>query len=174
MSSLGQDSAPGLIARAIGRPMSSCVLAGDGTGRKPPAAPTVNLALLAAKSLLSFAQETGYIRYNVGAAVSLPEPDELAQRILTREEVWSLIDHAPAGRDRVLLEVLYTCGVRLAEAAGLRWCDLQPRPEAGQITVFGKGGKSRAVLVPATRWSDLLELRGGATAPRTPKTASLE
>jgi integrase/recombinase XerD len=113
--------------------MSSCVLAGDGTGRKPPAAPTVNLALLAAKSLLSFAQETGYIRYNVGAAVSLPEPDELAQRILTREEVWSLIDHAPAGRDRVLLEVLYTCGVRRAEAAGLRWCDLQPRPGAGQL-----------------------------------------
>jgi integrase/recombinase XerD len=62
------------------------LLAGDGTGRKPPAAPTVNLALLAVKSLLSFAQETGYLRYNVGAAVhSLPEPDELAQRI-----EWSL------------------------------------------------------------------------------------
>jgi len=141
------------------------LLAGDGSGRKPPAAPTVNLALLAVKSLLSFAQETGYLRYNVGAAVhSLPEPDELAQRILTPEEVWSLIDHAPAGRDRVLLEVLYTCGVRRAEAAGLRWCDLQSRPEAGQITVFGKGGKSRAVLVPAALWSDLLEVRGGATS----------
>jgi integrase/recombinase XerD len=83
---------------------------------------------------------------------------------LTPEEVWSLIDHAPAGRDRVLLDVLYTCGVRRAEAAGLRWCDLQPRPEAGQITVFGKGGKSRAVLVPSALWSDLLELRGGATS----------
>ena len=106
------------------------LLAGDGTGRKPPAAPIVNLALLAVKSLLSFAQETGYLRYNVGAAVhSLPEPDELAQRILTPEQVWSLIDHAPAGRDRVLLEVLYTCGVRRAEAAGLRcaMCSHAPR-----------------------------------------------
>lgn len=66
------------------------LLSGDGTGRKPPAAATVNLALLAVKSLLSFAQETGYLRYNVGAAVhSLPEPDELAQRILTSEEVWT-------------------------------------------------------------------------------------
>ena len=95
---------------------------------------------------------------------SLPEPDELAQSILTPEEVGSLIDHAPAGRDRVLLEVLYTRGVRRAEAAGLRWYDLQARPEAGQLTVFGKGGKSRAVLVPAALWSDLLELRGGATS----------
>ena len=69
----------------------------------------------------------GYLRYTVGAAVhSLPELDELAQRILTPEDVWSLIDHAPTGRDRVLLEVRYTCGVRRAEAAGLRWCDLQP------------------------------------------------
>jgi hypothetical protein len=42
------------------------LLAGDGSGRKPPAAPTVNLALLAVKSLLSFAQDTGYLRYNVG------------------------------------------------------------------------------------------------------------
>jgi hypothetical protein len=55
------------------------LLAGDGAGSKPSAAPTVNLALLAVKSLLSFAQETGYLRYNVGAAVhSLPEADELA------------------------------------------------------------------------------------------------
>ena len=52
--------------------------------------------------------------------------------------------------------------MRRAEAAGLRWCDLQPRVEAGQVTVFGKGGKSRAVLVPSALWSDLLELRGGA------------
>jgi len=103
------------------------LLAGDWSGRKRPAAATVNPALLAVKSLLSFAQETGYLRYNVGAAVhSLPELDELAQRILTPEDVWSLIDHAPTGRDRVLLEVRYTCGVRRAEAAGLRWCDLQP------------------------------------------------
>jgi integrase/recombinase XerD len=83
---------------------------------------------------------------------------------LTPEEVWSLIDHAPAGRDRVLLEVLYTCGVRRAEAVGLRWCDLQPRPEAGQLSVFGKGGKSRAVLAPVALWDDLLLLRGAATA----------
>jgi hypothetical protein len=34
------------------------LLADDGSGREPPAAPTVNLALLTAKSLLSLAQET--------------------------------------------------------------------------------------------------------------------
>jgi integrase/recombinase XerD len=164
-AAVGKPLAPHTLSDLLKDKDKERPLAGDGTGRKPPAAPTVNLALLAVKSLLSFAHETGYLRYNVGAAVhSLPEPDELAQRILTPEEVWSLIDHAPAGRDRVLLEVLYTCGVRRAEAAGLRWCDLQPRPEAGQVTVFGKGGKSRAVLVPAALWSDLLELRGGASS----------
>ena len=37
-------------------------------------------------------------------------------------------------------------------------------PEAGQLTVFGKGGKNRAVLVPAALWSDLLELRDGGAS----------
>src|ERR1700676_3910171 len=42
-----------------------------------------NRALTAIKSLLSFGQETGYLPFNVGAAVKLrPNADGLAQRIL--------------------------------------------------------------------------------------------
>ena len=50
----------------------------------------------------------------------------------------------------------------MSEAAGLRWRDLQPRDEAGQATVFGKRGKTRAVLLPASVWRTLAALRGEA------------
>jgi integrase/recombinase XerD len=114
---------------------------------KPPAQ---NRALTATKSLLSFGQDTGYLPFNVGAAVKLrPNRDSLAQRILEESEVAKLIEAAPEGRDRVLLKLLYVSGVRVSEVCGLKWCDVVPRTEGGQITVFGKRGKTRTILAQA-------------------------
>jgi integrase/recombinase XerD len=122
-----------------------------------------NRALTAVKSLLSFGQETGYLPFNVGAAVKLrPNRDSLAQRILEESEVAKLIDAAPEGRDRVLLKLLYVSGVRVSELCGLKWCDAIPRTEGGQITVFGKRGKTRTVLMKPKSWTQLLAIRGDA------------
>ena len=124
-----------------------------------------NRALTAVKSLLSFGQETGYLPFNVGAAVKLrPVRDTLAQRILEESEVARLIDSAPHGRDRVLLKLLYVSGVRVSELCGLKWCDALPRAEGGQITVFGKGGKTRTILLKPKVWQQLISIRGSAAA----------
>ncbi|WP_313899048.1 tyrosine-type recombinase/integrase, partial [Methylobacterium sp. J-072] len=45
--------------------------------------------------------------------------------------------------------MLYGGGLRISEVCGLRWRDLAVRDEAGQATVFGKGGKTRVVLLSA-------------------------
>jgi integrase/recombinase XerD len=124
-----------------------------------------NRALTAIKSLLTFGHETGYVAFNVGAAVKLrPNPDRLAQRILDEGDIARLIDRTPEGRDQVMLRLLYVSGVRVSELALLKWCDLVPRAEGGQITVFGKGGKTRAILLKPKTWKQLLSLRGGAGA----------
>jgi integrase/recombinase XerD len=121
-----------------------------GQGSLKPA--SHNRAMTALKSLLSFAQETGYLPFNVAAAVKLrPNRDTLAQRILEESAVAKLIDAAPEGRDRVLLKLLYVSGVRVSEACGLKWCDALARQQGGQITVFGKGGKTRTVLLKPAR-----------------------
>jgi site-specific recombinase XerD len=44
----------------------------------------------------------------------------------------------------------------------LKWRDLQPRGDGGQATIYGKGGKTRAVLLPAGVWRVLVQLRGEA------------
>jgi integrase/recombinase XerD len=134
-----------------------------GQGSLKPA--SQNRALTAIKSLLSFAQETGYLPFNVGAAVKLqPNRDGLAQRILEESEVARLIEAAPEGRNRVLLKLLYVSGVRVSEACGLKWCDAFARPQGGQITVFGKGGKTRTVLLKPKVWEQLLSIKGNAQA----------
>jgi len=134
-----------------------------GQGSLKPA--SQNRALTAVKSLLSFAQQTGYVPFNVGAAIKLrPNRDGLAQRILEESEVAKLIEAAPEGRNRILLKLLYVSGVRVSEACGLKWCDAFARTQGGQITVFGKGGKTRTVLLKPKVWQQLLSIKGEAKA----------
>lgn len=129
-----------------------------GQGRLKPA--SQNRALTAVKSLLSFGQEIGYLPFNVGAPVKLlPNRDSLAQRILDESQVARLIEAAPAGRDQVLLKLLYATGARVSELCGLKWADAVARREGGQLTFFGKGGKTRTVLLKAGVWDLLLTLR---------------
>lgn len=118
------------------------------------------------KSLLSFAQETGYIRFNVGKVVKAPSvKNTLAERILPEGDVIRMLELEPKPRNRAILRVLYGGGLRISELCGLRWRDLSARGEAGQITVHGKGGKTRAVLLSARTWEALMALRPDDAQP---------
>jgi len=120
-------------------------------------------ALAAAKSLLTFAHRIGYTPVNVGAAERLPSiPFKRSQRILSREVVAQVIGGEADARNRTLLRVLYYGGLRVSEACGLCWRDVQGRDGTIQVTVFGKGSKTRAVLLPADFSAELAELRGDA------------
>jgi len=121
--------------------------------------------LATVKSLLAFAHKIGYTKFNVGAAAHLPKSkNTLAERILQESEVHRMFALEPGQRNRVILKTLYYAGLRVSELCGLRWRDLQARDSEGQITVFGKGGKTRAILMPLGVWKDLLDLRGDADA----------
>ena len=116
--------------------------------------------LAAVKSLLAFGQRTGYLALNVGAALKLPAgKDTLAERILTETDVHRLLALEPNRRNQLLLRLLYIAGVRVSELAALTWRDLQPRSDGGQVTVFGKGSKTRTVLLPSALWRELLRSR---------------
>ncbi len=125
-------------------------------------------ALGAVKSLLAFAHRLGYLLFDVGRAVRVPaRRDTLAQRILSEAEVHRLFALESRPRNRVLLRFLYAAGARVSEAVGVCWKDMTPRDEGGQVTLHGKGGKTRHILLPPPIWRDLLTLRGDA-APAAP------
>jgi integrase/recombinase XerD len=113
------------------------------------------------KSMFSFAQEIGFIRFNVGKAVRLPPvKNKLAERILGEADVLRMIVLEPDLRNRVIFTVLYAGGLRVSELCALTWRDLTARDDAGQATIFGKGGKTRAILFSAATWKGLEAITG--------------
>lgn len=115
----------------------------------------------AVKSLLSFAEKTGLLPFNVGAALRVPAvKNVLAERILEESEVIRLIALEPDRRNHAILRLGYIAGLRISEICGLCWRDTKRRTGGGQITIFGKGGKTRVVVLPPGMWKELIELRG--------------
>lgn len=128
------------------------------------AASSQGWALATAKSLPSFANKTGYLPFNVGAALELLKvKDTLSERILTEAEAHRLMNAPKSARDRALISVLYAGALRRKEAVRLKWRDLKTRDDLaagiGQATIFGKGSKTGVALLPASVFSDELALR---------------
>jgi integrase/recombinase XerD len=90
--------------------------------------------------------------------IDLPKQWKVLPKALTRDEVSSMLAAAPRPndtvrqqalclRDRAILELLYSGGVRVSEVAGARLEDL--KLEMGYILVRGKGDKERMVPLGA-------------------------
>jgi integrase/recombinase XerD len=119
--------------------------------------------LSAVKSLLAFGHRTGYLAFDVGRVLKLPAVrDNLAQRILPEADIHRMLSLEPNERNRVLLTLFYASGARVSEICGLAWTNLQATSEGGQITVLGKGSKTRSTQLPPAVWKQLLKLRGKA------------
>ena len=69
------------------------------------------------------------------------------------------VQEARGGRGSALQKPNAGASTLVSLVAGL---DFEPREEAGQLTVFGKGGKTRVVLLPASVWRSLGPLPGEA------------
>jgi integrase/recombinase XerD len=124
---------------------------------------TKRRVIAAVKSLFSFALKIGYVRFSVAAAVRPPKSmDTLAERILPEAKIHEMIALTPEGRDRMLLRLLYATGARVSEICATKWRHVQINGDSGQITLFGKGRKTHAVVLPLSIWNDLVAFRGDA------------
>ena len=120
---------------------------------------SVGRTLAAVRSLMRFANRSGHLAKNVAADLNLPRSENrLAERILGEEDAQRMIALETKPRNRVLMLLLYTAGLRVSEACNLRGRNLRTRGDTGQLTIYGKGGKTRAILLPAAMWQDLLSL----------------
>ncbi len=126
---------------------------------------TVEKKTITIKSLFSFAYEVEYISTNPGKFLKIPKiKNTLAERILDTDSVRLLLS-APnyqsyhgdwlQERDRLILSLMYSCGLRVSEVINLTWADLKPHRKGGKVTVFGKGGKTRILVVPPKLWQAL-------------------
>lgn len=119
--------------------------------------------LSSVKSLLAFGHRTGYLEFDVGRILRLPAtPNQLATRILSEADAHRMLNLEEDSRNRVLLTLLYASGIRVSELCQLCWRDIQATGDSGQITVLGKGSKTRSIQLPASVWSLVLDLQQGA------------
>jgi integrase/recombinase XerD len=122
---------------------------------------SIKTATSAVKSLFTFAHKIGILKLNPGAALQQVKPkDTLNERILSELEVQTIIALETDPRNRLILRLLYSGGLRVSELSTLTWKDLKERGDSGQITVYGKGRKTRTVLLKQDVWNELMKLRG--------------
>ena len=111
---------------------------------------TVGRRLSSIRSFFNFLYREGHIKTNPAKLVSNPRVPKLLPRFLSVDEVFSLIEK-PEGigflpaRDRAILELLYSSGLRVAELAGLKVDDINIKESL--IKIKGKGKKERIVPV---------------------------
>ncbi|APP81926.1 tyrosine recombinase XerC [Xanthomonas hortorum pv. vitians] len=105
--------------------------------------------LSACRSYYAWLLKHGRIAASPAAAMRAPKAPRKLPQVLDADEAVRLVEvptDAPLGlRDRALLELFYSSGLRLSELCALRWRDLDL--ESGLVMVLGKGEKQRLVPV---------------------------
>lgn len=110
---------------------------------------SVARALAAVRSLYRWLAQEGEVEQNPAALVSTPKLPKKLPRVPTMEEMNSVLDGGMPEiasfpeRDRLMLELLYGCGIRNSELVGINLDDIRPSAEA--ILIRGKGKKERYV-----------------------------
>lgn len=85
------------------------------------------------------------------AGVRAPKARKALPKALSPDEARRLVDGIPEdaaeARDKAMFELFYSSGLRLAELVSLDLRDAQDMLRQGEITVVGKGNKTRTVPV---------------------------
>jgi integrase/recombinase XerC len=111
---------------------------------------SVGRKLAAIRSFFRFLVRQGVVAKNPAELIATPKKENRLPFHLDIDQVTTLVE-APQGddkhalRDRAILELLYSCGLRVSELTGLAIGDLDL--SGGMVRVLGKGSKERIVPV---------------------------
>ena len=106
--------------------------------------------LVTIRHFFRFALLEGYVQEDPAATIESPRFRQSLPQFLSVEEVDRLLAQPDLStvvgvRDRSMIELMYSCGLRVSELCGLRLADLQA--ESGCLRCVGKGNKERLVPV---------------------------
>ncbi|MGC1548266.1 MAG: tyrosine recombinase XerC [Rhodanobacter sp.] len=127
--------------------------------------------LSSCRSLFRQLTREGLLTHDPAAGVRGPKVHRKLPQVLDVDEATTLVEADGGGalvvRDRAMLELFYSSGLRLSELVGLHWLDLDL--DNSEVRVLGKGRKTRIVPVgrhAVTALRALGEAEG--KAPETP------
>lgn len=138
------DLAPGDLDRAHVRRHLAELQSGDASRA------TVLRKASALRSFVRFLRAEGELKRDPFLGLKMPRRTRPLPKFLTEAEMNQVLE-APAGtdpaaaRDRAIIEMLYSCGLRRAEIVALNVGDADML--SGTLRVFGKGSRERIVPV---------------------------
>ncbi len=116
---------------------------------------TVARKLSALRTFFKYLQRQGVVAKNPARLAPTPKLEKNLPHFLTVDETFHLLSETGGDdfgfgscRDRAILEVFYSAGLRLSELAGLKLSDLNLK--AGVARVWGKGAKERLAFLGAS------------------------
>ena len=116
---------------------------------RPLKSTTINMLLSDLRMFLRFLAHRGYVMHSLADAVRpVRAPKLLPQSVLQHAEIKKLISRVPTNRpdgfrDRAMLELLYSSGLRAGEIVGIDVGDVDLKNRS--VLVTGKGNKQRMV-----------------------------
>jgi integrase/recombinase XerC len=120
-----------------------------GNGREALAPKSLQRLLSSCRSLFRQLIREGQLHHDPLLGVRGPKVRRKLPQVLDVDEASALVETDSGGklavRDRAMLELFYSSGLRLSELVGLRWLDLDL--DGGEVRVLGKGSKTRIVPV---------------------------
>ena len=131
---------------------------------------SIKRRIAAIRALFRFLTKEGLLVKNPARLLRTPKIPKKLPEVMTAEQADAIIEGSDGveperphpKRDRAILEMLYGCGIRVSELAGLNLADLDLNER--WIRVRGKGRKERQVPVPGKSAESLLgwlKERGG-------------
>jgi site-specific recombinase XerD len=129
------------------------VLSERGAGKS-----TVARKLAAIRTFYRLMVERGELDANPGDLVSAPKRGSYLPRVLKPAEVATLLDRTPGSgpldqRDRAIFELAYAAGLRAEEVVNLDVSSIDP--DAEEVRVEGKGGRTRVLPCGEVAWRAL-------------------
>ncbi len=143
---------------------------------------TIARKLAAIRSFYKWLARTERIPQNIAARIPLPKTEKRLPNFLSVDQMKALLQAPPGkapdgARDRAILELLYSSGLRVSELTSLNISSLRFNADGGSITVRGKGGKERVVvfgIVARKAVEEYLQMRSACVAPgRIPENDTL-
>jgi integrase/recombinase XerD len=108
----------------------------------------------ALKTFFGWLEITGQIHYNPISGMKFKKPEQNSRKPLNKEEVSRLFEAAESGKERALLHLFYSCGLRRSEGEALNIQDLRYKEHLLYVR-SGKGAKRRVVPMTAAVAKDL-------------------
>lgn len=125
---------------------------------------SIGRKLAAIRSFFRYQLRNGFVTKNPAELIATPKKENRLPFHLDIDQITSLVE-APSEdqkyvlRDRAILEMLYSCGLRVSELTGLDIGELDL--SGGMVRVMGKGGKERIVPIGSRAVTAIREYLAG-------------